>query len=56
MIFWQSSGLFDHVIMGVTFNVIIITHVTMCYCCEALRKTKLKDMDAAIDEFGRTNP
>ena len=29
----------------------------MCYCCEALRKTKLEiDIDAAINEFSRINP
>ena len=41
-----------------TFNVIIIiTHATTCYCCEALTKTKLEiNIDAAIKEFGRTNP
>ena len=41
MMFWQSSGPFDHVllltIMGVTFNVIIITHASTSYCCEALQ-------------------
>ena len=43
--------------MGVTFNVMINTHATTCYCCEALRKTKLEiDIDAAIEELGRTNP
>ena len=47
MMFCQSSGPFGHVlpltIMGVTFNVIIIiTHATTCYCCEALRKTKTR--------------
>ena len=44
--------------MGVTFNIIIITHATMCYCCEAPSMTKLEiDLDAAISkEFGRTNP
>ena len=61
MMFWQSSDTFGHVllltIMGMNFNVILITLATTCYCCEALRKTKLEiDIDAAIDEFGRTNP
>ena len=61
MMLWQSSGPFDHVllltIMGATFNVIIIIkHATTCYCCETLRKTKLEiDIDATIEEFGRTN-
>ena len=61
MMFWQSSVPFGHflllTIMGVTFNVIVITHATTCYCCEALRKTKLEiNIDAAIEEFDRTNP